>query len=82
MPNPTNDRTHFHIAQIDESIDSASTVEVQIISSNGVVVYEGDGSLDQVNRKLDVVMQNLGIGIYVVQISNGKYRESYRIAKM
>ncbi|HTJ48217.1 MAG TPA: hypothetical protein VL443_02105 [Cyclobacteriaceae bacterium] len=82
LPNPTSDNTHFHIQIMDESVDAAKPIQIQIISSNGVIVYEGEGQTDQLNKKLDGIMQSFGQGIYIVQISDGTYRENFRIAKM
>jgi hypothetical protein len=81
MPNPVNDQSTFHIDLVDYSVEPDHAVKIQIVSSNGSLVYEGAGSLSDLNPALQNKLQDLGVGIYLIQISDDAAREHFRIVR-
>jgi hypothetical protein len=80
-PNPINDQQKFQIALVDQNADATVAINVQVVSSNGMVIYKGNGALTDVNTTLEDLLHNLTIGVYVVLVSDGITQQHFRIVR-
>ncbi len=77
-PNPVKNRMTVEFLTVDEK----SSITVRIIDLTGQVLYtENIGQYSQGNYTYDIQAQNLEMGIYLVEISNGRESEIVKVVK-
>ncbi|HEY3403059.1 MAG TPA: T9SS type A sorting domain-containing protein [Ohtaekwangia sp.] len=80
FPNPIE--SDQHVSLKDYKTDGTKTVEVVLQTSSGQIIFQQKGTLAQLSDKLDKFATDLKSGVYVLQISDGGYREYFRIVRL
>jgi fibronectin-binding autotransporter adhesin len=78
-PNPVVDQVTFW--QQDD-INSGGQLQAVLTTATGVQVFVGTGSLKDLNERVERTMNNVGAGVYILQLSDGNYQEKFRLVHL
>jgi fibronectin-binding autotransporter adhesin len=81
FPNPVNGQQHFQVKLIDTSADSASNVQIMLLSIDGRMLFKAEGDLDQLNTRLDSEINGLASGLFLLRVWDGEVQEVFRIVR-
>lgn len=77
-PNPVVDQVTFW--QRDDT--SSGQLQAVLTTATGVQVFVGKGRLKELNERIERVMNTVGAGVYILQLSDGNYQEKFRLVHL
>jgi hypothetical protein len=78
-PNPLAKNVNFVLSRTDNV--APDKVHVTLYSAQGVLLYEGNGSLQEVNSQVNGYLQEAHSGVYVLQVSDGTLSKGFKIVR-
>ncbi|MBT1687454.1 beta strand repeat-containing protein [Dawidia soli] len=78
QPNPVVDRVTFY----QQDNVSYGQLRAVLTSASGMQVYIGSGTLQELNENVQQVMNQIGAGVYILQLSDGNYQEQFRLVHL
>jgi hypothetical protein len=79
-PNPVSGDQKFALQQLDPSVGS-DQLKITLTAVNGIVLYTNIGQIEDLERKLDELVRNASVGIYVLQVSDGRHLETFKVVR-
>jgi hypothetical protein len=79
-PNPVVQKVLF--TQQDTKTDGTRVLEAVLTSAAGNRIFGGSGTLEELNERIQRVMDTLGAGVYILQLSDGSYQEKFRLVHL
>jgi hypothetical protein len=77
-PNPVVDQVTFW--QQDDT--TSGQLQAVLTTATGVQVFTGKGTLQELNERIERVMNTAGAGVYILQLSDGNYQEKFRLVHL
>jgi fibronectin-binding autotransporter adhesin len=77
-PNPLEQENTFVLEQ-SETSSKDSNVDVILYSSQGIQVYQANGSIGEISKMLNSKLHASGSGMYLLKVSNGLITETFKI---
>jgi len=78
-PNPLAKNVAFVLSRTDNV--APEQVHVTLHSAQGILVYDGSGSLQEVNTEINGYLQEAHSGVYVLQVSDGTLTRGFKIVR-
>jgi fibronectin-binding autotransporter adhesin len=78
-PNPLVKDVEFVLYRSDNT--APDQVRVMLYSAQGVLLYQGSGSLKDMNTSVNKYLQDARSGVYVLQVSDGTLAQGFKIVR-
>lgn len=78
-PNPLVKDVAFVISRSDSA--APEQVNVTLYSAQGVLLYQGTGTLEAVNTNVNRYLQDVRSGVYMLQVSDGTLAQGFKIVR-